>query len=78
MDSDKGSTEPTEIAGSQAPEPGQNQNQGQNQNLKGLPAWALRLGKLMIVFAILGCILLATGAFLIGKVLDNALAPHGF
>lgn len=44
----------------------------------GLPGWALKLGKLMIVFAILGCILLATGAFLIGKVLDNALAPHGF
>ena len=41
------------------------------------PPWVHRIVKLMVLFAILGSILLMTGAMLINHVLRNALSGHG-
>lgn len=42
-----------------------------------IPKWAMRIGKLMIFFAILGCLLLAGVAFFISSIIENALSGHG-
>lgn len=42
-----------------------------------IPKWAMRMGKLMIFFAVLGCLLLAGVAFFISSVIENALSGHG-
>ncbi len=42
-----------------------------------IPKWAMRMGKLMIFFAILGCLLLAGVAFFISSIIENALSGHG-
>lgn len=41
------------------------------------PPWVKRIVKLMVLFAILGCILLCLGALLINRVLHHALSGHG-
>lgn len=62
-------------------------NQGEAQNVEStppprpagpnIPKWAMRMGKLMIFFAVLGCLLLAGVAFFISSVIENALSGHG-
>ena len=42
-----------------------------------IPKWAMRMGKLMIFFAVLGCLLLAGVAFFFCCVIENALSGHG-
>ena len=43
-----------------------------------VPKWIKRIGKMMIVFTILGCILLALGSYIFMAAIDNALSGHGF
>lgn len=41
------------------------------------PPWVKRIGKMMIIFAILGCILLSLGAFLLNHVFESVLSKYG-